>query len=375
MSTALGSLADRLHNVGSQGAALIGFDGFVDEVVHVVDRRETPATYTRVTTLTEYGRRIAQASGLSINVEIVPVAQKLGGNGPIFALGLKKFGVGIRYIGCTGAEALHPVFHELADGNQVLGVADPGQTDAMEFFDGKIIRSKLDSLNRLNWQSIVDKVPPQALASLMDECGLISFNNWTMIPHMSDIFRHILSDCIPLTSGDHGDKTLFFDLADPEKRSDAERLEALSLIGEFAKSGYKTVLGLNKKEACEIYESLFGKKIDDYTAFPLEELTCTLGRSLGITTLVVHPVDRAACFDVDGYHEQPGPYCAKPALTTGAGDNFNAGFVFGYINGFCADECLTLGCAASGYYVRNAKSAALDELETFLRKWEGGLND
>ena len=91
-------LADALKNA-KPVSCFCGFDGFVDEVVHTVDRRFDAESYSRVPTLAEYGRRIAGASGLSINVEIVTVDKKLGGNGPIFANALKRYGASIVYIG------------------------------------------------------------------------------------------------------------------------------------------------------------------------------------------------------------------------------------------------------------------------------------
>ena len=42
---------------------------------------------------------------------------------------------------------------------------------------------------------------------------------------------------------------MFFDLADPRKRSGEDVLEALELIQGFKKQGFCTVLGLNLKEA------------------------------------------------------------------------------------------------------------------------------
>lgn len=87
--------------------AFIGLDGFIDEVVHVVAKRHDSQTYDRVTTLAEYGDKIARASGLSINVEIETISQKLGGNGPIFAFALKKFGAKVTYI------VIHGYVHRL----------------------------------------------------------------------------------------------------------------------------------------------------------------------------------------------------------------------------------------------------------------------
>ena len=69
--------------------AVIGMDGFVDEVVYVVDQRISKDDYTRIMTIQDYAVRIAQGAGLSTNVEIVTIQKKIGGNGPIYAQGLK----------------------------------------------------------------------------------------------------------------------------------------------------------------------------------------------------------------------------------------------------------------------------------------------
>ena len=65
--------------------AVIGFDGFVDEISEAVDKRTSPDTYKRIETIAEFGERIGKAAGLSTNIELVPKVIKLGGNGPIMA--------------------------------------------------------------------------------------------------------------------------------------------------------------------------------------------------------------------------------------------------------------------------------------------------
>ena len=64
---------------------LVGFDGFIDEIVHVVDKRLDSKNYTRIETISALAKRIERASGLSTNIELVPVTKKIGGNGPIMA--------------------------------------------------------------------------------------------------------------------------------------------------------------------------------------------------------------------------------------------------------------------------------------------------
>ena len=74
---------------------LSGFDGFVDEIIHVVDKRIDKDNYIRVKTIEDYGHKILNAAGVSSNIENVVVQRKMGGNGPIFANGLHCLGVDV----------------------------------------------------------------------------------------------------------------------------------------------------------------------------------------------------------------------------------------------------------------------------------------
>jgi len=359
------SLAEKLSSLPPQRTkALIGFDGFVDEIVHVVDKRVGVEEYVRLTSMAEYGRRIEKSAGLSTNVEMVTRTQKLGGNGPIFANALMAFGYDITYIGAVGVPDIHPVFGDMAARCTVIPIAGPGRTDAVEFFDGKIISSKLEPLREVSWDSLCEKLGVERLAELLEGCALVGFENWTMLHHMSEIWEHMLAEVYPRLRKRAAKPTIFFDLADPEKREAGDILHALGLIGRFG-AYYETVLGLNKKEAFEIAEILGmpGQDTD------LETLARYIFSHMRVDTLVIHPVESSCMITNNGYCAAQGPYCERPKLTTGAGDNFNAGFVFGTIAGLPAEQTLFMGMATSGYYVRNATSPNLQELIGFLLDW------
>ena len=70
-----------------------------------------------------------------------------------------------------------------------------------------------------------------------------------------------------------------------------------------------------------------------------------------------------------------GPYCQNPQLTTGAGDNFNAGFCVGLLAGLEPQEMLAAGTANSGFYVRNGRSAKSADLVAFLDQWGQRFGD
>src|SRR2546428_10927735 len=65
-----------------QLTAFVGLDGFVDEILHVVDKRIVAHQYECVPAIARLAERIAEAAGRSTNIELVNQLTKLGGNGP-----------------------------------------------------------------------------------------------------------------------------------------------------------------------------------------------------------------------------------------------------------------------------------------------------
>src|SRR5438093_7784283 len=109
--------AQKLLALAERSAQLTGFvglDGFVDEILHVVDKRLDAGNYERVPTIARLAERIAEAAGKSTNIELVKQFTKLGGNGPIMANALASFGLKVTYLGNLGYPHLHPVFEEFA---------------------------------------------------------------------------------------------------------------------------------------------------------------------------------------------------------------------------------------------------------------------
>jgi hypothetical protein len=343
--------------------ALIGFDGFVDTILHVVARRVSATKFVRMTAMREFAARIGAAAGHSANFEFVTQIIKLGGNGPIMANALGNLGLPITYIGNLGAPNIHPVFQELATRAAVHSIAEPGYTDAIEFDDGKLMFGKHESLKQIDWENLIAHVPEERLLGIVSHAALIAIVNWTMLPHMSAIWSKLLTRIAPRLRGPK--RWLFFDLADPAKRSRDDLAAALRLISKFEKY-FRVILGMNLQESRQVGEVLGFKPPDEIygTVTNHAEL---IQRALKVDTVVIHPTHFAAAADRHGAGYLEGPFTAKPKLTTGAGDHFNAGFCIGRLLNLDLDASLQLGVSTSGFYVRNARSPDLNDLRKFLR--------
>ncbi len=337
---------------------LIGFDGFVDEIIHVVDQRESPSEYKRLKTIKALSERVAAVAGLSANIELVPVQQKLGGNGPIMANAVMAQGQEVTYIGALGKHQIDPVFHDMAEKcRQAISLADPGHTDALEFHDGKLMLGKMDSLVNVNLKSLQSELPEEALRSLLSETDLVAFTNWTMLSNLNEIISAFGKIIDTLDQKPR----VFIDLADPQKRTKKAIQEVLDILSSMP---CDTVLSMNMSESTIISEVL---GIKEEELMPRAE---KIRKKMGIFGIVIHPLHGAAMATEEGPVWADGPYTDEPKLTTGAGDNFNAGFCNAWLAGLEPAQCLMTGVCTSGYYVRNERSPSRDELLQFMKKWE-----
>lgn len=345
--------------------AFVGVDGFVDEIIHAVDKRESAEKFERIRTMKQFAERIAAAAGKSTNIELATQHTKLGGNGPIMANALASLGLKVSYLGALGYPTINPVFKEFAKRVETHSIAEASHTDALEFDDGKLMLGKMTPLKEINWANIQSRFGREKFAAKFGQSDLVGFVNWTMIPYMSELWDSLLNELCASFSGTR--RKIFFDLADPEKRTRADILHALALITRFEKH-FDVILGLNEKEGFEIAK-VMGLRVEANSPKELAALACEMSRILKINTLVIHPVSYALAVSAGESQIVEGPFIPKPLITTGAGDHFNSGFCLGKLLGFDNAMSVLTGVTTSGYYVRTAQSPTISQLAEMMQNW------
>jgi hypothetical protein len=366
----LASVAKKLKSFDpAKVKVTVGLDGFVDLIIDVVDKRTGPETYTRVETIADLGARISKAAGLSSNLELVVRQEKLGGNGPIMANALIESGFEVTYIGNLGRPAVHPVFADMAARCKACySLAEPGTTDALEFRDGKVMMGKHQSLKDVTYARMLEVVGKDKLKKIWETSNLIALTNWTMLTGQTEIWKRLHKDMAKVKAP--AGAVLFTDLADPEKRTEKEIQDAVGFLKSF-RSSHRVVLGVNQKESMEVGEALGLEFVPD----EIEKNAVALRKALDLDAVVIHPTRNAACATEKGSAIFDGPYCQNPKLTTGAGDNFNAGFCIGLLAGLEPVEMLASGVSNSGFYVRNGRSATAKNLVGFIGQWDKCFGD
>lgn len=377
--------AQTLHDhAGRLPRALVGFDGFIDSIIDVVDRRHAPGPrgYARIPTIPAFAERCRAAAGKSTNAEIVVREDRFGGNGPLMAGALAALSTPTTFVGCVGsapaatgaAHSIHPAFADFAErcrasGGRVIPVGEPAHTHALEFDDGKLMLNDPRRLQALTWRglnaALDEALGPGALAGLVAGAALLAIVNWTNMPEVLGILRGLASDVLPALPASARPR-VFIDLSDPARRTDADVREVLAAMARLDALAPVT-LGLNLAEA-ERVAAVLGAPPPAATGDGLARSTADLRARLGVRTLTVHPREGAAAASAGGAAcWVDGPLCATPRLSTGAGDHFSAGFAMAETLGAPIDACCAMGCAVSGAYVRDAASPSaarvLDMLE------------
>lgn len=338
-------------------SCLIGFDGFTDDLVQAVRTRESPESFIPMETISEFGQIITSSSGVSCNIEFVTKERKLGGNAPILANALIEAGHQVNFIGSIGKNnSIEPLFQDMASKCQkVISIAPSAHTDALEFNDGKVILGKHESIINICFNTLLEHVSKTELIQLFDATDLFASANWTMFPHMNELWKKLKEDILPFVSKKK--RLLFIDLADPRKRTDHDLKEALSLLTHWGPT-HDVILGLNAAEA---------QRVALLCGLNAQATAQEICKQLSIHAVIVHTKEGATVGSQETSIFKQSPFCAKPKITTGAGDNFNAGFCSGLLYKLSLEDSLTIAIATAGFYIRKGKSPSVKELVEYLQ--------
>ena len=343
---------------------ITGFDGFIDRIKRPVSSRKGDQV-EMFRTIGEFAQRLKEAAGKSCQIEMITQKAKAGGNAPILAETLSRAGVNCLCIGAMGYPDLHEVFTSPERTYQVMSLLKPGKSDAIEFEDGKIIFSDLSVFDHYNWKYVRMTAGIEVLRREADEADLFVFADWANLPHAADIWQGMLDDVI--RPAGRTDRHFLFDLCDPTRKTDYQIKKVLDLISLFSDFGNVT-LGLNENETLRIFEQLYGSGTVD--------VRLAGGRifsNMTIETLVVHPTDRCILFGREGVTELPGYLVKEPRVLTGGGDNLNAGYCLGLLNGMEPVQAAVLGMASAAAYIRNGFAPGLHDISAYLKQWSRSL--
>jgi hypothetical protein len=347
--------------------AMIGIDGFVDKIIRPVKTKDSDNNYTFFSTIAEFGGFVTSKAGMSCGIQVRERFTKLGGNAPIMASALCATGLDVDCVAALGYPTTEPIFDNIGTTCTMHTVGNPGYTTAIEFEDGKVMLNQRDALHAINWATFKTILGLDKMKAFFDQSDIIGLVNWNAMIHFNEIMRGILDDILIKEPIDKT-KLVFFDTADISERTSEDVLAFIELAKEF-NIYRKVILGVNANEAILFYKTLFPNKIVPDIKTIGDELYTVLNCDI----LVIHTLFNALAWEKDHFSDVPSLYVRKPKLSTGGGDNFNAGLCFGFMIGLDLEGALYTANATSGSYVRNAESPSYEKLIETLENWDSLL--
>jgi sugar/nucleoside kinase (ribokinase family) len=157
------------------------------------------------------------------------------------------------------------------------------------------------------------------------------------------------------------DQQFFFDLSDCSKRRAEAISSAIKLIEQFGNYG-KVTLSLNRNEANILYNTFF----NDTPPADLQATGNKLFTRLNIDTLIIHNSKISVAWDSDGVYVNEPIFIAEPKISTGAGDNFNAGYCMGKLLGLDVEASLMMANATSNIYINTGESPGIEALSSYF---------
>lgn len=345
---------------GRQPQVMVGFDGYIDHLVHPVKQMGNNKNVEFFESMKEFGTFITDRADRSCSIELCSIAKKIGGNAPIFGKAAAALGISTKCIGAFGYPEVHEIFREQIPNLEFISVANPGCCMALEFKDGKVMLAENEGIYELNYKVLRERMEKDRLLEILDASDVIALMNWSEVPGCINIWKGLVHDILPHING-MNEKLFFLDLSDCSGRSWEDFEELTRLIRELSGFG-RVLLSLNRNEF-EHYARKLGGGGDIQEGMRLILDKC------GLSSLVIHEHNGAWVLEKEEQYFLTNRYNHKPQILTGGGDNFNAGLVYGLVMGMSLEEAVAVGNATSGYYVTNAKSPAREQLVEFIEQW------
>lgn len=365
LAETLRNRAEEVHRL----SVVSGFDGFVDELIEIVDERRDMDTYSRVSTIPRFAELVGEAAGRSSLREMIVKSVDAGGCAVNLGDGIAAFGVPLDLFATLG-EPPHAAFRDIAAKARTcasFGI-EPGHTLAMEFEDGKYMLSYMDQLSDFSPDFLRDYLQrDDRLISACRKADLVAITNWTLYPRMTDCWIHLQREVF---AGCKQSPWFFIDLVDPRSRSRGDIEAMLNVLPAFETHG-RCIFGGNLNEGNVLCDVL-GLPPVHAEGEAVADLCARVREALDLSEVAIHCVRGAAAASRNERAWVDGPYAAKPLKSTGAGDRFNAGYCVGRLLDLPLEDRLRLGNATSGFFVRNARSGSLAEIAFLLEDWAAG---
>jgi len=350
-------------NALSAKKATVGFDGCIDTLVYLIkNKRVDTLEVTNFTDMVDFGEYVISKGGKSCSIEYNMQSRKIGGNAPIFSNVLGANNVKTNLIATLGYPEIEDVFADMSDDCDKYSYGPAQKAMALEFTDGKIFLSPCHQLTDDAWKLIKSSVGENAMKEVFTDADLLALLNWSELTYATELWEDLLNYVIKNAKVEK-EKFVFVDLADCSRNRKRDKLRILKIVSEFTK--YRTtILSVNENEAIDLFYAL------DFTdESDIKQVAIDTAKAVGIDALVVHTRKESIVVSKDECSVCDTDFQKEPVISTGGGDNYNAGFALGLLLGLDYKECGAFANSTSSYYVSTGKTPRLNDIAEHLDNW------
>lgn len=342
------------------GATLaFGFDGIVDNVRVMVAKRHSSTDFDRLATLEALRDRLDDSirSESSLTVEWELEGRRTGGHACHLSRAFNKLGADTTMIGMYGQPPVDPFSSEFAD-STLVSIGAPGYTEAVEFDDGKLLLTESSEAAGLDWETLCDRLDPARLAEQLDGTDVLGVGYWSVTSSLPELLRTLVSETWPLQSSPP--EQVFFDPGDVRSLPLATIRDGAAHLRR-ANATVPVTVSANRSEIEQLATALNGDE-----SGTLKQATTAAFDGLGVCRVVGHSPSKAVTVSDGTTISVRVPKTDSPAMTTSAGDHFNAGFLLGRLVGLSEAATTVIANAVAGLFVRTGTPPSYADIVRFV---------
>ncbi|MCL2864135.1 MAG: carbohydrate kinase family protein [Lachnospiraceae bacterium] len=347
------------------GKITLGIDGYIDEVWQIIASKKGKAEYIFLDKMRDFSDAIHDSGTGGFLTEMLPKRRSYGGFGCNTGKAVGNLGFDLTLIGTYGTDSIDPLFLEFSQQYKLFSVGNPGIAQVFEFTDGKIMLVHVAETSNLNWEQMIHALSYDTLKKIYSEADIVGLGYWSLLCNFDDIISKLYTHFL-----ENGKcKRVFFDFSDFRKHDKETLFNTFHILGNLNKKIPMT-LSVNEHEAKILY-SYFGKDFEDGKPELAKIGIDYIRTKIGMDELVIHtPSFAAASSAKEGNAIVLQRFCKNPVITTGAGDNFNGGYLAASVRSkeLNLSERLLIGNAATGSYIRTGKAPNTERLLTEIHE-------
>ena len=351
------------------GKVTLGIDGFVDDVWQIISVRNGPDDYVLYESMKDFAKSVYDVGAGGYANEIIRKRRSHGGFTAHTGEAVDNLGLDLMLVGMfdqEGGGGIDPVYQVFSDRCKVYSVGCTAVCPIYEFLNGKMMFPYVAKIAEIDIGHLTSALSSDELTSIYGGRDVVGLGYWSLLDNFDNLITKLCEDYIgPGTR-------LFFDFADIRKRTKDALFCTLRLL---AKLSVPATLSLNEHEGTILF-SHFGKDFNWRNPEGADREIEHVRQQTGLDEVIVHtPYFAVGASSVEGVAVVNQRFCENPVVTTGAGDNFNGGYVSAIAqkDGLNLSQRLLVGNAVSSFYVQTGVSPNKEELVNEIKQFRALL--